>query len=93
VSVTFRWDPAKARTNLQKHGVSFDEAVSAFMDPLSRTIPDPDHSYDEERCVLLGISQRNRLLVVVHAETDDAIRIISAREANRQERRKYEQSP
>jgi len=63
------------------------------MDPLSRTIPDPDHSYDEERCILLGISQRNRLLVVVHAETDDSIRIISAREASRQERRKYEQGP
>ena len=88
---TFRWDPAKARRNLQKHGVSFEEAASVFMDPLSVTISDPDHSYDEERFVLLGLSQHNRLLIVVHTETGDTIRIISAREADRQERRQYEQ--
>lgn len=89
--VAFRWDPAKAQRNLQKHGVSFSEAVSVFMDPLSVTISDPDHSYDEERFVLLGLSQSNRLLIVVHTETEDTIRIISAREADRQERRQYEQ--
>jgi uncharacterized DUF497 family protein len=91
MSVAFRWDPAKAQRNLQKHGVSFEEAGSVFMDPLSVTVSDPDHSYDEERFVLLGLSQHNRLLVVVHAETEDTIRIISAREADRQERRQYEQ--
>lgn len=91
MSGTFRWDPAKARLNLQKHGVSFNEAVSVFMDPLSVTVSDPDHSYDEERFVLLGLSRSNRILVVVHTETEDAIRIISAREADRLERRQYEQ--
>jgi uncharacterized DUF497 family protein len=93
MSVTFRWDPAKARVNLKKHGVSFDEAMSAFTDPLSRTISDPDHSYDEERFILLGSSQQNRLLVVIHVDMDDTIRIISAREADRYERRNYEQGP
>lgn len=88
---TFRWDPAKARLNLRKHGVSFEEAASVFKDPLSITVPDPDHSYDEERFVLLGLSRHNRLLVVVHTDIEDAIRIISAREADRQERRQYEQ--
>jgi uncharacterized DUF497 family protein len=88
---TFEWDPEKARRNLQKHGVSFVEAVGAFMDPLSVTVPDPDHSYDDERFILLGLSQRSRLLVVVHTEDDDTVRLISAREANRHERRQYEQ--
>jgi len=89
--VTFGWNPAKARINLQKHGVSFAEAVSAFRDPLSITISDPDHSYDEERFILLGLPQRNRLLVVIHTEIGDTIRVISAREADRRERRQYEQ--
>ena len=89
--LTFEWDPSKAQLNLRKHGVSFQEAVGAFMDPLSVTIPDPDHSYDEERLVLIGFSQSNRLLVVVHTESVDTIRLISAREASRFERRQYEQ--
>ena len=89
--LTFRWDPGKAQTNLRKHGVSFPEAVTAFMDLLSTTISDPDHSYDEERFILLGMSDRRRVLVIVHTETDEDIRIISAREANRHERRQYEQ--
>jgi uncharacterized DUF497 family protein len=67
------------------------EAASSFTDPLSVTISDPDHSYDEQRFILLGLSQRNRLLVVVHTEMDEAIRLISAREANHHERRHYEQ--
>lgn len=91
MAVAFRWDPAKARLNLQKHGVSFEEAASVFRDPLSVTISDPDHSFDEERFVLLGLSRNSRLLIVVHTETEDTIRIISAREADRQERRQYEQ--
>jgi uncharacterized protein len=89
--LTFEWDPIKARTNLQKHGVSFSEAVSAFMDQLSVTVPDPDHSDDEERFLLLGLSDTERLLIVVHTFRGETIRIISARAANRRERRQYEQ--
>lgn len=92
MALTFEWDPVKARTNLQKHGVSFREAVSAFMDVLSVTILDRDHSDEEERLLLLGCSEEGRLLVIAHTDRGDRIRIISAREANRQERRQYEQA-
>ncbi len=89
----FSWDERKAARNLRDHGVSFPEAATAFGDPLSLTVPDPDHSESEERFLLLGQSQRNRLLVVVHAErAADEIRIISARLAARHERRQYEES-
>ena len=87
----FSWDSRKAASNLRKHGVSFEEAVTAFGDPLSLTIPDPLHSESEDRFVLLGLSANSRLLVVVHAERDDDdIRIISARLASRRERIQYE---
>lgn len=86
----FEWDPNKADSNLEKHGVSFDEAATAFGDPLSLTIPDPDHSDDEERSVLLGHSFAGRLIVVVHAHRAERIRIISARIATKNERRSYE---
>jgi uncharacterized DUF497 family protein len=87
----FSWDSRKAASNLRKHGVSFEEAVTAFGDPLSLTIPDPLHSESEDRFVLLGLSGNSRLLVVVHAERDDDdIRIISARLASRRERIQYE---
>ena len=86
----FEWDPNKAATNLADHEVSFDEAVTAFEDPLSLTIEDPDHSEREERLILLGRSRNNRLLVVVHTEREDRIRRISARLATRRERRDYE---
>jgi uncharacterized DUF497 family protein len=76
--------------NLEKHDVAFDEAATAFGDPLSLTIPDPDHSDDEERFVLLGQSFRGRLVVVVHTGRAERIRIISARIATRNERRTYE---
>ena len=76
--MTFEWDARKAATNLRKHGVTFDEASTAFADPLSLTVPDPDHSIEEDRFVLLGLSYRGRLLVVVHTERGDNIRIISA---------------
>jgi uncharacterized DUF497 family protein len=89
---TFEWDPVKARLNLQKHGVSFLEAVSAFMDELSVTVSDRNHSEDEERFLLLGCSEAERLLVIAHTDRGDRIRIISAREANRRERRQYEQA-
>jgi uncharacterized DUF497 family protein len=89
--IKFDWDPRKARRNLQKHEIDFDEASTVFADTLSITIPDPDHSEDEERWVTIGLSNRQRLLVVVHTEEEETIRIISARIADRLERRKYEE--
>jgi len=86
----FEWDPEKAGNNLLKHAVSFEEAASVFFDPLSVTISDPAHSLDENRNVILGHSLLQRLLVVVHVDRGDKIRIISARVASPQERRKYE---
>jgi hypothetical protein len=91
MALRFRWDSRKAAANLQKHRVSFDEATTVFDDPLSVTIPDPDHSVGEQRLLLLGASNRGRLLVVAHAERKDSIRIISARRADRQERQTYEE--
>lgn len=69
----FEWDPDKAESNRRKHGVPFEEASSAFGDPLSITIPDPDHSVGEARFVLLGVSSSSRLLVVAHVETDQGV--------------------
>jgi uncharacterized protein len=92
MSLRFTWDPAKAAANLRKHGISFMEASTAFADPLSITIPDPDHSVGEERFVLIGRSDRQHLVVVAHAERGDLIRIISARPANRRERKTYEEA-
>jgi uncharacterized protein len=92
VALNFRWDPRKASTNLAKHGVSFEEAATAFGDPLSLTIPDPDHSDEEQRFILLGRSRQGRLLIVAHAEIGDTIRIVSARRAMRRERLAYEES-
>jgi uncharacterized DUF497 family protein len=92
MALTFEWDQKKAASNLRKHGVSFKEAATAFGDPLSLTIPDPDHSLEEDRFVLIGESQKERLLVVAHAERSDTIRIISARLATRGERKSYEES-
>ena len=87
----FDWDPEKANSNQKKHRVTFAEAATAFGDPLSITIPDPNHSVGEARFILLGLSFQGRLVVVAHAETDDLIRIISARLATKAERRFYEQ--
>ena len=87
----FEWDSRKAGANARKHGVGFEEATTAFGDPLSFTIPDPDHSPDESRYILLGTSAEGRLLVVVHTEEGDTIRVISARPAGRAERRTYEE--
>ncbi len=86
----FEWDPEKAETNQKKHGVSFHEASTVFGDPLALTFNDPDHSVRERRFLTFGHSILNRLLVVVHAERADKIRIISARRATRQERKIYE---
>jgi uncharacterized DUF497 family protein len=88
--VRFEWNALKAAANLRKHGVSFDEAASVFFDPLSATGDDPDHSLDERRSVTFGMSSSGRLLVVAHAQHDDAIRIITARHATRAERKLYE---
>lgn len=90
MSLAFEWDPEKARSNARKHDVTFDEAATAFGDPLSLTIPDPDHSDDEARFILLGSTYQGRLLVVVHTVRGDHIRIISSRLATRTERRTYE---
>ena len=86
----FKWNLKKAKTNLEKHGVSFEEASTAFKDPLSLTIDDPLHSSGEERLVLIGMSNNNRMLVVVHTERGDNIRIISARKTSKKERNYYE---
>jgi uncharacterized protein len=91
MSIKFEWDPRKARRNLRTHGIDFTEASTVFADTLSITIPDPDHSEDEERWVTIVVSNRQRLLVVVHTEEEETIRIISARTADRLERRKYEE--
>ena len=87
------WDETKARANLRKHGVSFDEAETAFADDYGLILPDPDHSsMDEERLVLIGMSAALRVLVVVHCERaeGDVIRLISARRATRSERAQYD---
>ena len=86
----FAWDPIKAASNLQKHGVSFTEAATVFFDPLSITVPDPMHSLSEDRFVITGLSYQQRHLVVVHSDRGDRIRIISARLATSSERKKYE---
>lgn len=89
--LSFEWDKSKATMNLKKHGVSFEEAKSAFSDERAKLIADPDHSEDEDRFILLGYSSRMRLLVVCHCyRTDESIiRIISARKASRHEAASY----
>lgn len=86
----FEWDGAKARKNIEKHKVSFDEAMTVFYDPLSATFDDLDHSVNEERLITVGYSSRRRLLVVSHIERGKAVRIISARLATNQERKRHE---
>ena len=87
----FEWDPIKAEKNLNKHGVTFKEAATVFDDPLSLTYPDPDHSIDEYRFITLGSSLDGKMLIVSHTDRDERIRIISAREMTRQERKFYEE--
>jgi uncharacterized protein len=89
--VNFTWDPRKAASNQRKHGVTFEEAASVFADPLALAIQDETH---EERTLLLGLSERMRVLLVVHVERDDdTIRLVSARHATAHERRRYEEGP
>lgn len=86
----FEWDSGKAAENLRKHRVSFDEAATAFFDPLSVTVPDPDHTVGERRFITMGASSGGRLLVIAHTERGSALRIISARLASASERKRYE---
>ena len=88
--LTFEWDPQKARSNFAKHSVGFEEASTIFADPPSFTISDPEHSRAEERYVMMGTAFTGKLLVVVHTDRSDNIRIISARRASRRERKSYE---
>jgi hypothetical protein len=87
----FEWDASKAERNLSKHGVSFEEAKTVFDDPLYVDFYDPDHSKDEERYLIVGESDRGRLLIVSYTERGDSMRLISAREVTRTEREAYEE--
>jgi uncharacterized DUF497 family protein len=88
--IEFEWDPSKAKRNLRNHRVAFREASTVFRDPLSITVYDPDHSEQEDRFITIGWSAAGRLLMVAHTDRGPRIRILSARELNRRERRAYE---
>jgi len=87
----FEWDPEKERRNFQKHGVLFSEAATVFADSLSLIFYDPDHSMEEDRYLVLGISARGRLIIVSHTDRNDEVRIISARTPTKSERLSYEE--
>jgi uncharacterized DUF497 family protein len=89
--VTYEWDSRKAKENLRKHRVSFEEAATVFLDPLALTFPDPDHSDEEDREITIGVTARHRAVFVSHSQRGDRIRIISARKATRKERKQYEE--
>lgn len=91
MSTKFEWDKEKAELNRQKHGIEFDEAQTTFVDGLSVIIPDPDHSEEEDRMIIIGMSRKNRLLVTIYTERGSKIRLISARKATRSERKIYEE--
>jgi uncharacterized DUF497 family protein len=92
MALQFEWDKNKAFVNEKKHKISFEEATTVFGDPLAVTIPDPLHSDPaEERFVTLGLSYRQKLIVVVHCDRDEKIRLISARKATKRERESYEE--
>ena len=88
----FEWDPRKAEINQRKHDVSFSEASSVFGDDFAVTVPDPDHSKNEDRFITIGQSNRGRFLMVAHTDRGDRIRIISARELTKTERKEYEET-
>ena len=87
----FEWDPQKSKLNLSKHKVSFEEASTVFNDPLSRTFNDPDHSIDEQRFIIIGHSDKNRLLFVCHTDDEKIVRLISARDVTQAERKYHEE--
>jgi uncharacterized DUF497 family protein len=90
--VTYEWDPKKAQANRRKHGVSFEEAASVFLDSRALTFDDPDHSGEEYREITIGTSARGRVLFLSHSERGGRIRIISARKATLRERKQYAES-
>ena len=87
----YEWDAKKAKTNLRKHGVSFEEAATVFLDPLAMTFLDPDHSDEEDREITIGLTTKHRVVFVSHCPRGDRTRIISARRATRKERKQYEE--
>lgn len=89
--MVYEWDAAKAVRNLKKHGLSFEEAATVFLDPLAITFPDPDHSGAENREITIGHTMKERLVFVAHCERGKRIRLISARPATKAERRQYEE--
>ena len=91
MSLQFEWDEKKAKINKRKHGITFEEATTAFADELSITIDDPLHSDEEDRLVLIGQSKAFKTLIVIHVEKRESIRIISARKATRHEQKFYEE--
>jgi len=92
VELTFEWDEEKAKANLRKHRVSFEEAKTIFNDPSLLTFPDPEHSISEQRYLNIGLSSKGRVLVLIHTERGETIRIISCRKATLSERRAYEEA-
>jgi uncharacterized protein len=88
----FEWDEEKAARNLAKHSILFEEAITVFGDPLSNTFPDPDHSLNEHRFIIIGASESGKILVVAHTDDEQIVRIISAREVTYGERKSYEES-
>lgn len=89
--MVYEWDAAKAVRNLKKHGLSFEEAATVFLDPLAITFPEPDHSGAENREITIGHTMKERLVFVAHCERGKRIRLISARPATKAERRQYEE--
>ncbi|HXQ69661.1 MAG TPA: BrnT family toxin [Pyrinomonadaceae bacterium] len=87
----FEWDEEKGTSNLSKHGVSFEDAVTVFGDPLSDALPDPDHSFEDQRFIIIGSTESGKILVVAHTDDSQTVRIISAREATHGERQFYEE--
>ena len=87
----YEWDAEKAKGNLRKHRISFEDAATVFLDPLALTFPDPDHSSGEDREITIGRSSRQQVIFVSHCERGDRVRIISARKATRGEHRQYEE--
>jgi len=92
MSLRFEWDPRKAAANLAKHGVSFEEAITVFADPLARIFDDEDHSIEEQREITIGHSTKQRLLLVCFTARGAVIRIFSARKATKRERQDYEEN-
>ena len=91
MALQFEWDSRKARSNKNKHRITFEQACTIFGDSLSRTIVDPTHSGTEDRFITIGTSISDKLIVVVHTDSDETIRIISARKATKNEKQQYEQ--